>query len=444
MSVVVAEPQQALSVLEFIQERGFAIDKLYVDRFWSSISDDQWIYICNETLRWMGYNQSEERKMKHQYVLLLSSHFRENEDYKQLHVSELHGFIVLPGQDNNLGTHGNSRYLLVSPDTFKESLMRLNTRKANEIRKYYLSVEKVFKAYVKYQQEFAELALRAQEQETSRLQQRVDEMEALQADLASMAINTTPLVYKEYVYILTSRRYFGLNLFKVGETGNLRHRLVGYNTGNALSSDEYFYLCSIPTSNSRGLEKQLHTTLESYRFNREWFRIHPCDLLTLIRLVSIQQKATLDTVNHLIANQSDPKMSIDIDQFVELVNAKTHVNMLPDTSYKRDLKRKQSNVAVRLLLHFYEGMKDDKSVKYKKDTLYSIYNGWAEREGEKVVPCTSLVAMLKDLGFCQSSQKEKQSDGSRKSARMFRLDRAMIKSHLGEFIEYDEDCDGCD
>jgi hypothetical protein len=95
MSVVGVEPPQAmLSVLEFAESRGYAIDKLYIDRFWSNISEDQWIYIGTDTLLWLGYLSTDERKMKKRYVLLLSTHFVENEDYKQLNASEIDSFFV--------------------------------------------------------------------------------------------------------------------------------------------------------------------------------------------------------------------------------------------------------------------------------------------------------------------------------------------------------------
>jgi hypothetical protein len=329
MSVVIAKPQQALSVLEFIQERGYKIDKLYVDRFWSSISDEQWILIGSDMLLWMGYRTDRARQAKELYVKLLSKHFTLEKDYKQLSASELGENIDITCDVNILDTHGNARHLVVCPDCFKESLMRLSTQRSTEIIRYYLTLEKVFKAYVKYQQEIAsrnheitELALRNQEQETVRLKQQVDTMEALQSDLASMSIDSTPVEYDEFVYVLTSKRYYKLNLFKIGKTANLKSRLSTYNTGNALSDDEQFFLCSIKTSDSRGLEKQLHRVLNAYRFNREWYRIHASDLIKIVNFVSNQQDALRIHVNQLISDQTSPKDAVDIDQFVKLVKTK--------------------------------------------------------------------------------------------------------------------------
>jgi hypothetical protein len=220
--------------------------------------------------------------------------------------------------------------------------MMMKTEKAHEIRMYYISLEKIVKAYVKYQEEITnrnhqlvirnqELALRSQEQETARLKQQVEEMKALQTDLAKMAINTTPIKYTEYVYVLTSKRYYRLSLFKVGMTTDPKSRLVTYNTGNALEDDEHFYACKIATSDARGLEKQMHRVLESYRFNREWFRIRPRDMLRLVKFVSKQQDALLVHVNALIANQQTPKDALDIDEFMKLIEAEVD-EAVPDAA----------------------------------------------------------------------------------------------------------------
>lgn len=425
MSVAVAAPQAKLSVLEFIQERGYEIDKLYVDAFWSSVSDDQWLYIGTEMLKWMGYQTERARRAKDLYVKLLVKSFKSDEDYKQLNASELGSFYVPTSGDIEPDSHNKVKHLLVSPDCFKLSLMMMKTDKAHKIRMYYISLEKIVKAYVKYEADLVrhnhELALR----ETLRLQQKVDEMAALQADLSKMAINSTPVAYTEYVYILTSRRYYQLNLFKIGKTENLSKRLSSFNTGNALEMDEQFYLCSIPTSDSRGLEKQLHRLLEPFRMKREWYKIHASDLISLLRHVSRQQADLLAHTNYLIANQSVPKDPIRIDQFGDLVTAgdadpvTTETDLVPAETLSGDNEGKQ------FLLHIHREMvrANETAKMYKKDALYATYAKWAQQ----TQPCAALVKMLRDLGFTDACHKVKQSDGSRKSVRAFKFKLSMLE-----------------
>jgi hypothetical protein len=58
--------------------------------------------------------------MKKRYVLLLSTHFVENEDYKQLNASEIDSFYVPLEGLIELNHHNKVRHLVVSPDCFKQ------------------------------------------------------------------------------------------------------------------------------------------------------------------------------------------------------------------------------------------------------------------------------------------------------------------------------------
>jgi phage anti-repressor protein len=138
--VTFAEPQATLSVVDFIQERGYDIDNLYIDRFWSSISDEQWLYVSNELLLWMGYTADRSRQAKEQYLKLVTKHFKVHDDYKQLKASEIDSFYVVPRHDIETSNHNKTKHLLVSPDCFKGSLMMMKTEKAHEIRMYYISL----------------------------------------------------------------------------------------------------------------------------------------------------------------------------------------------------------------------------------------------------------------------------------------------------------------
>ena len=48
-----------LTIQEFIEDKNYNIDSLYIDKFWESISNDKWIYINDDMLKWMGYNAIE-------------------------------------------------------------------------------------------------------------------------------------------------------------------------------------------------------------------------------------------------------------------------------------------------------------------------------------------------------------------------------------------------
>lgn len=105
-----------MSLFKSGARNGYKIDKLYVDRFWSSISDEQWILIGSDMLLWMGYRTDRARQAKELYVKLLSKHFTLEKDYKQLSASELGEKIDITCDVNILDTHGNARHLVVCPD----------------------------------------------------------------------------------------------------------------------------------------------------------------------------------------------------------------------------------------------------------------------------------------------------------------------------------------
>lgn len=70
--------------------------------------------------------------------------------------------IELPTQ---ISSGNRTKHLIVSPDCFKESLMMMNTTRAKQIRKYYVQVEKVFRQYMKYNDECNKMQLQQTQKE---------------------------------------------------------------------------------------------------------------------------------------------------------------------------------------------------------------------------------------------------------------------------------------
>jgi phage anti-repressor protein len=67
---------------------------------------------------------------------MLKNNFIEHEDYDIVSEEDLRVRVL---------KHPNENILIVSPDTFKSSLMMLRTDKSKTIRQYYLTLEKIFK-----------------------------------------------------------------------------------------------------------------------------------------------------------------------------------------------------------------------------------------------------------------------------------------------------------
>lgn len=290
---------ELLNIYEFIDTFSYDIDKLYVDKFWNSLNMNDCIPVDYDMLRWMGYSQSRERENKRSYLELLNSNFSKGKDFEEGCGESTTNRGVTPAP------------IMVSSRTFKKSLMMIRTQRAREIRDYYLLIEEIFLDYTRYTQL---IGSHNHQIEINQYKGRLDELETLK----NIRIDDTPIKYDEYVYVLTTEKYYNLNLFKIGKTTSLKGRLVSYNTGVALSSDEYFYIYSIKTCDSRALEKQLHRLLSNFHSKKEWFRINPTDLLKMLMYVDSQQKQLLAFTNDLITNLSTEPLSID--EFATLAN----------------------------------------------------------------------------------------------------------------------------
>ena len=95
----------------------------------------------------------------------------------------------------------------------------IQTEKAGRIRDYYLSLEQILIDYLRYS---SIVNLHNESIKTNQLKQEIeqykiqmDRLKINQNEMDQLIIDTTPVELTEYVYILTSKRYYPLNLFKI-------------------------------------------------------------------------------------------------------------------------------------------------------------------------------------------------------------------------------------
>ena len=314
-------PHELMTVNSFVSTFGYNIDKLYIDKFWGSIDNNDWIIIDYDMLKWIGYTYVRDRDNKRKYLDLLINNFNRHIDYDELSRIAVSNRVP-KGALNNLAPNT----IVVRADSFKKSLMMVRTDKAKQIRDYFITLEKIFINYLKYTNRTNEFNKTI---ECAKLNSSIDEykdkitqMESTQVKIEALRVNDSPIEYNEHVYILTSKRYYELNLFKIGKTKDLKTRLSGYNTGNALDNDQHFYLCSIKTSDSRALEKQIHIILNNFHYSKEWYRINPTDLLSVVKFITSQQEQLKIHIDHIIKSQLSDKQSLTIDEFANLSNPK--------------------------------------------------------------------------------------------------------------------------
>ena len=283
-----------MDVCNFVKTFGYDIDKLYIDRFWDSISDEQWVVIDYDMLRWMGYDCERDRNNKQKYVNLIIEHFIEHEDYD-----------IVSGEDSRI------RYLkvallkntpIVSADTFKASLMMLRTEKSKTIRQYYLTLEKIFKDYMRYTQIIKD-------------HNHAIELAQLRIQPPVINIKRTPMRMDKFVYVMTSERAFDQCLFKIGRTNNPCRRLTEHNTAAATNLDTMFYTHTVPCVDPIGLEKTLHQLLGRYHSHNEWYRIPHQHMKRIVELTIKQQQDMINEINACIAETMDSPNNMTIQQF---------------------------------------------------------------------------------------------------------------------------------
>jgi phage anti-repressor protein len=161
----IGKSSKLLTMKEFIEKTEFKIHEESFDILFMNINDEGIpIYIDEAMLDWMGYTRNDTL-VKH-----IKRNFEETNEYKILKNSDYTKYLkeetekikdrYIAGFKSNLpapasGESARSiKHLIVMPDAFRSLCMMINTEKGKEIRKYYITLEKLVKAYNLYQSIF--------------------------------------------------------------------------------------------------------------------------------------------------------------------------------------------------------------------------------------------------------------------------------------------------
>lgn len=158
----------------------------------------------------------------------------------------MHDQIEMP---NDFNQHNRVMHIVVSPDCFKESLMKTTTNRAKQICQYYIQLEKIFKAYMKYCNDIAQRQLLASQAE-------LEEAKQSSQHFKMMILKKSEYKLDQYIYVASSRNYAKKNIFKVGMTKHLEKRMTGYQTGRC-AEDKFMYLHIVKCVDARALEQMI-------------------------------------------------------------------------------------------------------------------------------------------------------------------------------------------
>jgi DNA-directed RNA polymerase subunit RPC12/RpoP len=361
-----------LTVKQLLVVVNYTFNGLYIDRFWDNIENDKWIYIDDNMLEWLGYNRSEFKKNKQDYLNLIKDNFEENTDYKIMCSKEFNDFSkchLLALRKEDINTHNKVKHLVISPDCFKQSLMLLRTNKSKEIRKYYTELEKIFKFYLQYQNKYQEL----KNLETKQL---LEAEKNKNTNLTNNAIDYNQLIKKEYLYIATNTRYASQNNFKIGKTNDLKQRLSQYNTSHNKREPYYYVFISEPTYYAKSIEYIIKHILTKFKNSdtNELFVVHYTFLEKIVKNICENYNASIDYYNICIQEEMNNMSNIPV--------IPKDVFNINDTDEQEEVKEMEYQGKT-VEIEYYDNNKEyefirfktkDKNMNYKCNRCNHIFN----------------------------------------------------------------------
>ncbi len=284
-----------LPINEFINTFNYDIDNLYIDKFWNNLKNNDWVVVDYDMLKWMGYSGKRDRDNKRKYMELLESNFNEVEDYEEVSINELSTRVPRDAYENNTN---QNKVIIIRVLRFKESIMLIQSDKAKRIRRYFITLDKLFTDYMDYSNQLL-----------------LEENKKYKEQQWSFNIDNSLITTNEHVYILTNKRNYNNCLFKIGKSYNLSARLSSYNTSSTDEQDKMFYIDTIPTYDSSALEKYIHKLLHKYKHDKEWFRIPHSRLKLLINAFKESDSSLINTINSISTCEIDTTM-IPLEEFI--------------------------------------------------------------------------------------------------------------------------------
>lgn len=180
-----------------------------------------------------------------------------------------------------------SEKILLTPDCFKRICMLTKSSKGEEVRTYYIQLEKHIDKY--------------KDSIISSLRSRV---KVLESDLKPLDIPKD----KGVIYVLKTDNDIELNdIYKIGSTQDFKSRLLTHQTSHVDNVKvEYIY----ETQDVKGVERCLKAILQDrqYRKRKEFYKIELDDLKKIIdncgNSIKLLKKSTRNTKKRTIKNNS--------------------------------------------------------------------------------------------------------------------------------------------
>jgi phage anti-repressor protein len=114
-------------------------------------------HVKSEISEWLGYEHKHGWGMTAMFIKLLQSHKLSFRELKHTD-SDFTSFPELVKEASLLNKQSlyKQRWLIVALDNFKHAMMFIRTKRGEQVRNYYLSLEKMFHSYTDYSRKFME------------------------------------------------------------------------------------------------------------------------------------------------------------------------------------------------------------------------------------------------------------------------------------------------
>ncbi len=181
----------------------------------------------------------------------------------------------------------------------------------------------------------------------------------------------------EYVYVITSTRYYPLQMFKIGRTTNLKQRLSALNCSNPFDEDVLFYAGVIETVDSISTERYLHQLLDRFRYHREWFQMPQRQLYKIIQLVKDHQTTLVNLVDRVPPSDGDQMPLSDFKQLniVHNVNLGERAGEAVNELFTRSsLEETKSTELIERFIQRHISLVGTRAGINVDDRVYDLYN----------------------------------------------------------------------
>ena len=244
------------------------IEDFYKIYDYNEKNNDNFIIDLEIIARWL---ESEKGKLKK----TLTNSYLKSVDY------------IIKLEKNAKVSKSNKEIILLTPDCFKRLCLLSKTKKAEEVRTYYLELEKLLNNYKNYIIEG--------------LKKTVEILENNQKEV--------PKNIKGVVYILQSLKDID-GIYRFGQTENFKKRLQNYNSAN---SDKMKIVKIYETKDAEKVEKCVINQIKELRYKKrkDFYQI---DLNLLTKLIKDCGNMTLKFKNSITQNvKKNSKKTSKID-----------------------------------------------------------------------------------------------------------------------------------